>query len=344
MNSSKCQILLIMLPEEEINIGLRQFLQNKNFEVFHATDISTGLSKARDCSPDLIICQNKLEDDYSGFKIYSQLKSDLYKRGISFFIYMRNYQKEDVQIGLEMGIDNFILYPFDKNTVLNKIKNQMQKVKKLKYFDSDEFHQAFEASPVPKFIVVNRQFTKMNNAFKDLSGVEVLLNKSSEITDVFDFSELEKTEIDLKKCFNGLKQQCLFKSVSLKNSHSHKFDIYLVYNDYFGKDMFMAEVLPSGAINGHGNLNGNRSVFKDKEQEVTNHTNRNGHPAENTIQLTAREKEVLDWSSQGLPIKQIASILHISERTVEKHRANIMSKTKTSSIIEAIYAFRQRMG
>lgn len=52
--------------------------------------------------------------------------------------------------------------------------------------------------------------------------------------------------------------------------------------------------------------------------------------------LTAREQEVLEGLAKGLPNKTIAFDLGISPRTVEVHRANIMTKFKARSLSEAL--------
>ncbi len=52
--------------------------------------------------------------------------------------------------------------------------------------------------------------------------------------------------------------------------------------------------------------------------------------------LTPREREVLDGLSQGLPNKTIAYDLGISPRTVEIHRANLMTKLDARSLSEAL--------
>lgn len=53
-------------------------------------------------------------------------------------------------------------------------------------------------------------------------------------------------------------------------------------------------------------------------------------------QLTPREGEVLDGILVGKRNKVIASDLNISERTVETHRANIMSKAKVHTVAELV--------
>lgn len=52
--------------------------------------------------------------------------------------------------------------------------------------------------------------------------------------------------------------------------------------------------------------------------------------------LTAREGEVLDGLAKGLPNKTIAFDLGISPRTVEIHRANLMTKLGVKSLSEAL--------
>lgn len=56
--------------------------------------------------------------------------------------------------------------------------------------------------------------------------------------------------------------------------------------------------------------------------------------------LSKREREVLDWLSEGCSNKAIARELEISPRTVEIHRANMMEKLGASHAAEAV---RMRM-
>jgi two-component system response regulator FixJ len=61
--------------------------------------------------------------------------------------------------------------------------------------------------------------------------------------------------------------------------------------------------------------------------------------------LTARERDVLQGLAQGLPNKTIAYDLGISPRTVEVHRANLMTKLGVRSLSDALrIAFAAGLG
>lgn len=63
----------------------------------------------------------------------------------------------------------------------------------------------------------------------------------------------------------------------------------------------------------------------------------------NTINLTKREKEVLELIKEGFLSKEISDKLSISINTVNIHRQNILQKTNTNNSFEAI-KFAEKMG
>ena len=54
-------------------------------------------------------------------------------------------------------------------------------------------------------------------------------------------------------------------------------------------------------------------------------------------ELTPREREVLQLTSQGYRNREIAQELHISEKTVQKHVQSILGKLDVQSRTEAAY-------
>jgi DNA-binding NarL/FixJ family response regulator len=67
----------------------------------------------------------------------------------------------------------------------------------------------------------------------------------------------------------------------------------------------------------------------------------NYRQAEEAPQLTQRQREILQLLVEGHSAKEIANLLNISPRTVEFHKANLMSKLKLKSISALIqYAIK----
>jgi DNA-binding NarL/FixJ family response regulator len=68
----------------------------------------------------------------------------------------------------------------------------------------------------------------------------------------------------------------------------------------------------------------------------------NGRSADGHPKLSGREREVLQLISEGKATKEAAAALHVSVKTVETHRANLMNKLGLFSVAELTkYAIRE---
>jgi DNA-binding NarL/FixJ family response regulator len=66
--------------------------------------------------------------------------------------------------------------------------------------------------------------------------------------------------------------------------------------------------------------------------------------SESAIHLSFRENEILELICRGFSNTEIAEELHISKRTVEKHRANILDKTQTHNTASLVmYAVENKL-
>jgi DNA-binding NarL/FixJ family response regulator len=64
----------------------------------------------------------------------------------------------------------------------------------------------------------------------------------------------------------------------------------------------------------------------------------------NVASISGREKEVLEQICKGLSNQEIADTLFISKRTVEKHRASLLSKTNTKNTAQLVmYAIENKL-
>lgn len=66
------------------------------------------------------------------------------------------------------------------------------------------------------------------------------------------------------------------------------------------------------------------------------------HKLSNYDQLSLREKEVLRLAAEGKATREIAEMLHLSAKTIEKHRASMMRKLRLHNLADLIkYAIRK---
>ena len=90
---------------------------------------------------------------------------------------------------------------------------------------------------------------------------------------------------------------------------------------------------------------GNTSFSPEVASLLLNQLPRPGQPATSpAVHLTPREIEILHFIAREESNLRIADLLHISERTVETHRKNILTKTGCKSMVGVVqYALRQKL-
>jgi two-component system alkaline phosphatase synthesis response regulator PhoP len=320
---------------EECNF-IRKVLKHQEYLILEALSAEIALQKVVENAPDLIICQNNLNET-SGFQVYRHLKPFLIKNYTPFFIYSDEFDQEDILIGLEMGIDNFIISPVDKDALVHKIEHHIKKIKELKQNETERFIAHFDATPVAKFVMKNKRIELANKAFRRLMHLSPETDTFPSFDEIFNISGNKKNLIDFRKCIHGFVQQCSLENVPCLLKDGNCFDVHLCYDDSDTEKLF-AEVFPSFVDDKPESLATKPDGYENSWKK------RNIGKESVTIKLTTREKQILHLSSLGLPIKQIAAQLEVSQRTIEKHRANIMQKTDSNSIIEAIHILNQNNG
>jgi len=118
--------------------------------------------------------------------------------------------------------------------------------------------------------------------------------------------------------------------------------------------------LPFVIITGHGDVKSARAAFQseavdfiekpfdeaelrvaiekgfDKESQRIRRAEAGNDQALKLAKLTQREREVLELVGKGLHAKEIAASLDISARTVEVHKARLMSKLEARNVSELV--------
>jgi len=332
MKSTPFKILLIESSPNE-NGQLIKLLEENGYITESADKIDQVIKKIMNYSVNLVICKSNV-NEYTGFEIFKILKKYLRNCGIPFFLELNSFEKDDMIIGLELGIDNFIFTPINELSLCCKIENHLKKGEELNIYGTHHFTEFFNSSAVAMFYVSENKVAKVNRAFQKVQNgfTSEMLNLPVDL--VFNVKQNKQNELSFRRFLNGITNECLVTNVFCNFNPDVNFDINFFRGDNLNSGIYFAELLPAMVkemISSKTELkNNNHNILSEKAGDL------NGSPQKHHIKLTEREWEIFELSANGLPIKLIAGRLNLSERTVEKHRANIMTKANAKNMIESI--------
>lgn len=307
---------------------LVSIIEQLNYELVVVNNAEKAIYEIFEKPMNLIICQLRV-NGYSGFEIYSLFHSRFHQKRIPFLLVSNSFQKNELILGEELGIDGFIFPPFETEEIGNIIAKQLHKNEAQKSYWEKNFRTVCEVMPFALFVIENRKIVDANECFRTLSKRNSLGNNDIFITDVFNFSK-NGIESKFYRLLNGLSKKASFQNISLVNADNSLFNVYFSHVDNASISFRIIGI----AIPVQLEITANKKTESIKEA-VKKYNEK--VKMINDVVFTARELEVLNLSATGIPIKQIADQLGISVRTVEKHRSNVMRKSKTGNFLEAVF-------
>lgn len=330
MKKSPLRILLVGIFNEKSK-EIIPILKGNDYIVDAAEEVELAVQRIYNEKTDLVISSKNL-NGFHGYEVYNQLKPNLFSAGIPFFMVLDEFEKEDVLIGLEMGIDNFLFLPFIEPVVIHSIENLHEKKSSINLFETDAFKHYFYNTSVAMFFKSEGKISLINDAFCQLIGSCGNQLIGTPVAELFLLQENETNKLNYKRFKSGLSRECNLKNVKCIKNNDLVFDITFFKGKARGINNVFAEMVTSAI------------PVKKAEHEISKSNQKEGtsNPAilkeiiKCEVRLTEREKQVYILSAQGMALKQIANKLNLSQRTVEKHRANIMQKTNTSNFIETM--------
>lgn len=113
--------ILLVDDEEDLRKMLKFRLEAMNYDVTEVADGHEGLNNARSNKPDLIILDLMLPK-MDGYKVCGLLKADSRYNKIPIIMFTARAQKNDEDLGKEMGADAYIAKPFEPEVLMGKVK------------------------------------------------------------------------------------------------------------------------------------------------------------------------------------------------------------------------------
>lgn len=101
-------------------------LEREGYEVEIAADGAEGLRKAKEFNPHLVFT-DLMMPVMDGFEVCRQIRQDDELKHVIIIILTGRGQDEDVEKGLRVGADDYLMKPFDPPKVVEKVKRIFEK-------------------------------------------------------------------------------------------------------------------------------------------------------------------------------------------------------------------------
>jgi DNA-binding NarL/FixJ family response regulator len=350
--------ILIIDDDQHLGRTLENVLKLDGYDVCYANNGALGIQKAFEYNPDLILCDVNM-DPIDGYQVYNVLKDSSLIDRIPFVFITGNSDLQDIRFGLNLGVDDYFVKPFDNNNLISSIEKRLSKYRRLKEIGKNEFKTLFRLSPYGIFLFEGNMIFDANPALIRMLELDEKNISSYAIDEIFDIASLLSVKEGIEKCAKGLLSSFSQNVILVSKTGQKKQALFSVsaYEKYSNQSLMIGLVLMNSTIKEIENdvyISEILRIFKKENIVVTERMGKKLtdifkiHKIKVKNQLndifSDRENQVLHLSMEGLPIKIIADRLSISDRTVEKHRSSMMAKTNSNNMIEVIiYALRNNL-
>lgn len=136
--------ILVIEDEPEMRRNLTTILRLEGFRPVAAAHGREGVELARATPPDLILC-DVMMPELDGYGVLKQLHDDPATMNIPFVFLTARGEKADVRSGMNLGADDYLTKPVDKQDLLRAIQTRLARAEQLA---RREFQPNFD-SPEP---------------------------------------------------------------------------------------------------------------------------------------------------------------------------------------------------
>ncbi|UZH55562.1 helix-turn-helix transcriptional regulator [Salinimicrobium tongyeongense] len=326
------KILLLITKNGDLAKNIEKEV-NFHFDTVEVNSIHAGYSLALNTLPDVILI------DYSSLGLESlknltSFKSTHFLNKSLLFLLGDLENRKVLDKNFKDAVDGIIYDRGCYRSIAEEIEELIGTQACLTHYWKDSFMGLFNLLEHPVILLQDEKIVAMNDAFRN--DFFITGRQQIKLTDlVVGRSKLKVSEI-LKKFVRGKHMKAVTKTSLIMNEKIREARITFSKLD---KNL-------SGQMIMMINFTGND--FPLKEEVGTNSVEIEKYFAENCTQeeqhFTKREKEIISLLCKGYKTKEISEALCISAKTIEKHRANIVRRTRSGTILESIvYALNHNM-
>ncbi|MDP4267902.1 MAG: response regulator [Bacteroidota bacterium] len=310
--------IVVIEDDSETRLILGKFLRSEGYEVIEAKDGFIGVQKVLHTLPDLIISDIQMPE-LSGIETYETLNQIPATMNIPFIFLTAKCDINEIMAGLQLGVDDYIVKPFEFNDLKKRIEIRIEKNERNKSINQTQLDLIFENPNYVNLLVDDSKIIRYNSIFSKITQYsEDELNKM-----YISFFLLLNDFVTITKNIQKIKEQEIlsFKMEANLIIKSKALEPVIIYAHpiFMKKELIWISMHPKESFS-----------FNN---ELTNYHN-----------LSKREITVLKLICTGHNNKEIGEELNISVRTVDKHREALLHKTNCKNTAELlVLTFKEKI-
>lgn len=326
------KLLLLITKNRDLAHNIEKEV-NQNFSTSHVNSVHAGYSLALNILPDVILV------DFSSLGLESlknlpSFKSTHFLNKSLLFLFGDQENKKFLDKNFKDTVDGIIYDRGCYQAIVEEIEEIIKVQGCLTHYWKDSFMGLFNLLEYPVILLQDEKIVAMNDVFKNdffITGKQEI-----KLTDLVLERNKLKVKETLKKFVRGKHMKAVTKTSLIMNEKIREARITFSKLD---KNLCGQMIM---MINFTGN------DFPLKEEVGTNSVEIEKYFSNYCTQeeqyFTKREKEIISLLCKGYKTKEISEALCISAKTIEKHRANIIRRTHSGTILESIvYALNHNM-
>jgi len=310
--------ILIIDPDENFLNEVTEYLKQSAYKVIPVQNGATGVQKALQHTPDLILCDIHPKG-LSGHEVFDMVQQ-INSTAIIPFVFLTNKKSyEELRSAMILGMDDCLVKPFDFKELKRTIEVRLERQEKILKKVDEKFNILIDNAYVAIYIYQDEKLTYVNQKFCEIFGYSKKELLGMNLINIIYKDDIHRVTAKINRAFKALQNQVEITFRAIRRNQE-LIDLNLAGN----------------IVNIQGKKSLVGSVTKQSESRLISTYEENNH-----LNMTPREKEVLDYICHGYSNSEIGKHLKLSSRTIEGHRNRLLKKLNCkNSVCLAVYAIR----
>lgn len=324
MKADKKQLLLIS-DNSEFVAKMKEGL-SLQFEINVVNSIHSGYNTALNLLPDIIFIDQTSINSHN-LKNIANFKSTHFLNKCWLMMYVHESERGEAEKKYRPLVDDIYYTSISPQSLCGKIIQRVYSNFSLTNYWKDSFMGLFNLLTNPVILLQYDSIVCLNDSFKHYFKIDKPDN--IKLTEFVNCENKAKVKESLRNFARGKHMKAVTRTtLRLKNEKMRDAKISFSKLDKMIPGQYIMMI-----------------HFTDQEDLATENIGTKSTAVENCFQenskltdfsFTNREKEIIQLLCKGYKTKEISDALFISPKTIEKHRANIIKRTNSETILESI--------